>query len=147
MSHVSREELSEVATGILETIVFAFTEPLDEMPEFTPGRFLTSEVSFSGIHSGAMSMTAPEELCKEWAEMMSSKASETIHLDTLAELTNIVAGHWVSKHFSDRELLKLNPPKVFPSTTEQWEKLKSDPALVLLSIDSHPLILSATVIS
>ncbi len=141
MNTNAQNELSEVASNILETIVFAFTEPLEELPEFEPARFLTAEVEFAGSHSGCLTMIAPNALCLEWAEMMSPKQSETIHLDTLAELTNIIAGHWVSKHFSNEELPKLQPPKVVKTSQEQWARIASSASLVTLSVDGHPLIL------
>ena len=141
MNANAQNELSEVASSILETIVFAFTEPLEELPDFEPASFLTAEVEFAGSHSGCLTMIAPIALCLEWAEMMSAKQSETIHLDTLAELTNIIAGHWVSKHFSGKELPKLQPPKVLETSQEHWTRMASSPTLVNLSVDGHALLL------
>ena len=145
MTELNSQELAEVACNILETIVFAFTEPLEGIPSFNSEKFLTAEVSFEGIHSGLMTLTAPESLCQEWADMMSTQKTETIHLDTLAELANIIAGHWVSRQFSDRELPKLNPPRVSATSIEQWKKIQEAESVATLSVDSLPLILSATV--
>ena len=145
MNELYSNELNEVACNILETIVFAFTEPIDSMPEFESDKFLTAKVPFIGSKRGHLTMVTTEELCREWAEMMSSKASETIHLDTLAELANIIAGHWLSRHFGDSELLKLNPPEVSPAESSHWSDLASNPSLVTLTVDGHALILAAFV--
>lgn len=147
MNVTLKDELVEVASTILETIVFAFTEPLDGLPRFDAESFLTAKVAFSGSFDGTLSVTAPKCLCEEWAEMMSTKHTETIHLDTLAELANIVAGHWVSRHFSEKELPKLNPPRVSCTTVDQWDEFLFEPSLALLSVDGRPLILTATISS
>ncbi len=147
MKYACHDELIEVVSNVLETIVFAFTEDLGELPSFDSVKYLTAEVSFSGGHSGTVTMFATETLCREWAEMMSTAPSATIHLDTLAELANIVAGNWVSRHFTDREPLKLHPPRVADTTLKQWSEIKTDLSLVTLSVDGHPLVLSVTVLS
>jgi len=144
MNANTHSELTDVTSNILETIVFAFTEHLDELPDFEPAAFLSAEVKFTGSHEGCLTMIAPKALCQEWAEMMSEQQSETIHLDTLAELTNIIAGHWVSKHFSNGELPKLQPPKVVTASREQWDRIPSIASLVTLSVDDHALIVFAT---
>ena len=145
MTTFSSDELADVASQVLESIVFAFSEPLDTLPPYNAEKFLTGEVTYSGSHTGKLTIVAPASLCQDWADMMSSKHSPTIVFDTLAELTNIVAGHWVSRHFAKDDKVNLNPPTVCETVQSSWEALANDPSTVALCIDDRPLVVQVTI--
>ncbi|MGB7325398.1 MAG: chemotaxis protein CheX [Rubripirellula sp.] len=143
MLNTKTDVFADVASSVLETMVFAMTERLEAWPAFQADSYLLARIDYSGYRCGELAILAPISLCQEWADMMTGDASTEQVYDALAEVINTIGGNWLTEAFGASESMKLHPPQVSLADQNQWNRLAEDPTVVLLSVDDNPFILHA----
>ncbi len=135
------DNLNDVAQEVLESLLFAFTDKVDPIPDRIEVDSLVAKVEFTGARHGLLTVIAPESLCCEWSETMTSEQSPTKLSDMIAELSNIIAGHWVSRQFSG-EAIMLLPPTVARTCEAEPTRILDQQTSIALSVDGVPIFLS-----
>jgi two-component system chemotaxis response regulator CheY len=140
-------QVDAVFCPILETFAFVYPEPvsLGDLPQ--PGDdLLTASVTFSGAANGALSISAPCELCIELsANILGTDRDDPDArmrgADALGEIANIAAGHLVSVVEPDL-ITTLQPPIVSQCDTPAWRRQVESPCARTYVIEELPIVVT-----
>lgn len=128
-----RETITHVLCDVLERFAFLFPMPADgDEPAPAPDRGVETTISFSGPHTGRLSMVLPQELCTEVAanvlgtEPDDERARERRH-DAAKEMLNIICGQFLTEHYGEDMVFDLSPPDAENISNERWTHLQDCP--------------------
>ena len=100
MSNDLKEMIGSIFLETVETLTFMFGDPVDknEIPHLNV-EWLRTEINFTGVRNGNLSLTVPKDVCGEIAAnimgMDEDEITESVGRDALKELLNVVSGHIV----------------------------------------------------
>ncbi|HPO17060.1 MAG TPA: chemotaxis protein CheX [Candidatus Hydrogenedentes bacterium] len=140
-------QAKHVFSRVAEDLVFMFSEEWDEEDRpATEEAFVLARIRFTGPFNGALSLAAPESLCKQVKEnMLGARLEEGIggkylH-DAFGELLNVTCGHLLTALAGDDPVFNLAPPEIVVLDRTGWEKFKSMPGITALLLEDMPVLL------
>lgn len=140
-------QVKQVFSRVGEDLVFMFSEDWDEVERpLTEEMFVLVRVRFTGPFNGALSLAAPESLCKRVQENMLGASLEEgaggKHLhDAFGELLNVACGHLLTALAGDDPVFTLAPPETVALDRAGWEKIKALPDAEAFLFDDTPVLL------
>ena len=152
MKNNHKKLLSEVFCDVLEKLAFMFAEaPDDTEPPEIPADCVRTDIGFTGIRTGSLSLIVPLALCPEIAANMlgveeEDELAEEKAIDALKELLNVTCGHVLTSLAGEEAVFDLSVPSLHKLDLTGWEERSRDPAtLVLVVDDASPVLLRLTV--
>lgn len=142
----SSELVDPVVGKVFEMFVFSFPEPVAAEEVGDPGDDIyIAHLNFSGAANGSMSVAAPSDLCVEMASVLLGCESDDEMAwfraqDALGEVLNIIAGH-ISTELEPDQPTDLKPPLVSAMERSDWDKMATDPATHVYSVEDRPVLL------
>ncbi len=135
----------KVLSDVLERFAFMFVEGREEIDgSVEKGEYLYAAISFSGRTQGAVSLAAPEGLCREMAAnvlgVSADEMEDTFGEDALKELLNIVCGELTVALFGNKEVYNLTIPQLYRIDSGKWREMLADHGIVRLSIEGKMLL-------
>ena len=148
-----RAAFLEVLSGVLERFAFMFVESADECGAEgdVKGAYLYAVITFTGRTQGAISLAAPDDLCREMAAnvlgMDPSETVETAGEDALKELVNIICGELTVALYGNEDVFNLTVPNLYRVDRSKWRELGADSDSVKLSLEGKPLVANLMIAS
>lgn len=140
-------QIDSVLGPVLETFAFAYLEPLplEDLPE-TGDKLYCSSLSFSGATAGVLTILAPSELCAEFAASIlgmdrDDPDARIAGADTLAEITNIAAGH-LATAIEPSRATDLHPPVVTQVDAAEWLERSRWASARAYLVEEHPMLVT-----
>lgn len=150
MSEKNNEVLARITTGVFERFAFMFVEEPEENSLEWRGDYLFSTITFEGPSKGALSVMAPEPLCRELAANVlgvdEDDADDAITEDALKELSNIILGELVAELFGTEAVFNLTVPSLFRVDRSKWQELCADTDNVHLLVEDQPVLVNLVTI-
>ena len=141
--------LTDVAMAVLQQLAFAFPEEADEsiLDTLPEEHLVRAVVHFSGMENGSVALTLPMDLARELYDSIvgddSAQEGDEVYIDSVKELANVVAGHFLSKMYGDDLSFKLSPPEYHESSRAEISERADEHTYAYLQIESAPFLASA----
>ncbi len=142
-----REMLEDVLGEVLTIFAMMYGEADTTDKDGPPsGDLMRARMSFAGGATGALTVAAPVELCREMAanalgiDVEDERASERAG-DAVGELVNMTCGH-IATTIEKVEVTKLSPPEVALMSPDEWQALSGGSGTVRFTVDDRPMLAS-----
>jgi len=153
LSQNVRSLFLEVLGEVLERFAFMFVEVVDKFNESDTDKcdYLYVMITFTGKTQGAISLTAPEGLCREMAanilgvdaEELTSQSGE----DAIKELVNILCGELTVRLYGDKDVFNLTVPCLYRVGWDKWREITVDSESIKLSLEGKPFVANLVIVS
>jgi hypothetical protein len=131
---------------VLANFAFLYGEsrPARELPGLT-GPGLLACLPFRAPDAACIALGVPERLAVEIAanSLGVDSAAPEVRLraaDALMEVASVMGGHLAGALEGAGEAVTLFPPKIFPLTPEDWDRLRIDPDTRGFTVNDHPVL-------
>jgi CheY-specific phosphatase CheX len=147
MTTEQRELLLQTVADVLERFSFMFSDPEELGADQWKGEYLHSTITFDGPSQGALTITAPEPLCRDIAgntlgEMDTDDISAETCEDALKEMLNIICGEFVAELYGTKVLVNLTVPSMTRIDKGKWLELSAGEDNMKLMVEGNQLLVS-----
>ena len=132
MKNNYKEILEMTYTETLENLAFIFSDKLSEeeaLELLDADQFYLSSMSFTGGLEGSMQLAAEKEVGEIIAENMlgmMDDEDESLFIDSLKEITNVICGKMITEIAGTEPIVDLTIPEVLPIDQAEWKDLLED---------------------
>jgi len=132
---------------------FMFVDVVDKFNETGTGNsdYLHVMITFTGKTQGAISLTAPEGLCREMAANIlgvdEGELNKQSGEDAIKELVNILCGELTVRLYGDKEVFNLTVPCLYRVGWDKWREITADSESIKLYLEDKPFIANLMIVS
>lgn len=152
MSTDTQDRIGSIFLDTVETLTFMFGDPVEkeDVPHMDV-EWSQARLDFEGAKSGYLALTVPSDVCAEIAANIMGMdvdevTDESVSIDALKELLNVVSGHIVPSLQGEDNDFRLSVPTLVKLDGNLCYDLKDDPGTTCFNLDGNPVILTLKIV-